>query len=124
MNEIVKLPIVYRMRKKNCTAESFVELPVTKEIYDSLKKELAGLGVDIDVNEGKIPRMIRAAMRAICKLQGYELSAIIVDIKTEDAIPSGKHRCKYCGGIAEGTHDDLLCGECRENFGHSLYSEL
>jgi len=39
-------------------------------------------------------------------------------------IPRGKHSCKYCGNIAEGTHEDLLCGECRETFGHSLYSEL
>jgi len=39
-------------------------------------------------------------------------------------IPRGKHSCKYCGGIAEGTHEDLLCSECRETFGHALYSEL
>ena len=39
-------------------------------------------------------------------------------------IPKGSHACPYCGGIAEGTHEDLLCGECRETFGHSLISEL
>lgn len=39
-------------------------------------------------------------------------------------LPKGKHICKYCGGIAEGTYQDLLCEECRECFGHSLYSEL
>ena len=39
-------------------------------------------------------------------------------------IPKDKHPCKYCGGIAEGTYEDLLCGECRETFGHSLFSEL
>lgn len=36
----------------------------------------------------------------------------------------GKHLCKYCGDIAEGEYEDLLCKSCRETFGHSLYSEL
>ena len=39
-------------------------------------------------------------------------------------VPRGKHICKYCGEIAEGTYVDLLCTDCRETFGHSLYSEL
>ncbi len=34
------------------------------------------------------------------------------------------HFCKYCGGIADGTYEDLLCEDCRMMFGHSLYSEL
>ena len=44
--------------------------------------------------------------------------------KTITKLPRGKHICKYCFGIAEGTYADLLCEECRETFGHSLYSEL
>ena len=39
-------------------------------------------------------------------------------------VPRGKHICKYCGNIAEGTYADLLCEECRMTFGHSLFSEL
>jgi len=39
-------------------------------------------------------------------------------------VPRGKHTCPYCGNIAEGTFKDLLCGECRETFGHSLITEL
>lgn len=39
-------------------------------------------------------------------------------------IPRGKHACKYCGQIAEGTHKDLLCSDCREIFGHTMFSEL
>lgn len=39
-------------------------------------------------------------------------------------IPNGFHECKYCGGLAEGDFEDLLCGECRYDFGHSLFSEL
>lgn len=35
-----------------------------------------------------------------------------------------KHTCKYCGGIAEGTCKDILCEDCKECFGHTLYSEL
>ena len=41
-----------------------------------------------------------------------------------DWLPKGYHKCKYCGGVAEGDYDDLLCEKCREDFGHSLYSEL
>ena len=37
---------------------------------------------------------------------------------------TGKHICRYCGEIAEGTYEDLLCEDCRCTFGHSLYSEL
>lgn len=34
------------------------------------------------------------------------------------------HICKYCGGIAKGIDTDILCEECRDDFGHSFYSEL
>ena len=34
------------------------------------------------------------------------------------------HICKYCGGITEGSYEDMLCTDCRELFGHSLFSEL
>lgn len=34
------------------------------------------------------------------------------------------HKCKYCGDIAEGIDDDILCDDCRETFGHAFYSEL
>ena len=34
------------------------------------------------------------------------------------------HLCKYCGDIAEGDYEDLLCNDCYELFGHALYSEL
>ena len=39
-------------------------------------------------------------------------------------LTKGNHLCKHCGDIAEGEYEDLLCPECRETFGHSLYSEL
>lgn len=48
--------------------------------------------------------------------EGYTVEKI-VDASTH-------HLCKYCGGIAEGTYEDLLCEECRYDFGHALYSEL
>ena len=35
-----------------------------------------------------------------------------------------QHICKYCGEIADGTEEDLLCKKCRELLGHSLFSEL
>lgn len=36
----------------------------------------------------------------------------------------GKHYCKYCGDIVEGENEDVLCDDCKQLFGHSLYSEL
>lgn len=34
------------------------------------------------------------------------------------------HICKYCGDVAKGIDDDVLCEECRDVFGHAFYSEL
>ena len=34
------------------------------------------------------------------------------------------HICKYCGKIVKGSNKNILCEDCREIFGHSLYSEL
>ena len=34
------------------------------------------------------------------------------------------HICKYCGDIAQGTDEDVLCQDCRMTFGHAFYSEL
>ena len=34
------------------------------------------------------------------------------------------HVCKYCGDIANGPDEDVLCEECRDVFGHAFYSEL
>ena len=34
------------------------------------------------------------------------------------------HICQYCGDIAQGIDEDVLCQECREIFGHAFYSEL
>lgn len=34
------------------------------------------------------------------------------------------HICKYCGGVANGPDEDVLCEECRDVFGHAFYSEL
>ena len=36
----------------------------------------------------------------------------------------GKHLCKYCHEIVNGTDEDVLCKHCQETFGHSRYSQL
>lgn len=36
----------------------------------------------------------------------------------------GNHLCRYCMGIAEGSNKDLLCDDCKELFGHTLFTEL
>ena len=35
-----------------------------------------------------------------------------------------KHLCKYCGDVANGPDEDVLCEDCRYTFGHAFYSEL
>jgi len=39
-------------------------------------------------------------------------------------VPDGYMLCKYCGHPHKTNNKDLLCPECRETFGHTLYSEL
>ncbi len=47
------------------------------------------------------------------------------DTKVLDVADANTHHiCKYCGEIAKGTDEDVLCQECRETFGHAFYSEL
>lgn len=50
------------------------------------------------------------------KSEGVEVTKIV--------LARGHHICQYCGSIAEGTYKDLLCGRCKDIFGHSLFSEL
>jgi len=38
--------------------------------------------------------------------------------------PKTHHFCKYCANVVESDCDDLLCSDCREMFGHTMYSEL
>lgn len=46
-------------------------------------------------------------------------------LDTEIINLTNKHFCPYCRtNIVEGDYEDLLCSECREIFGHSLYNEL
>lgn len=37
---------------------------------------------------------------------------------------TNKHLCKYCGEVANGPDEDVLCEDCRYTFGHAFYSEL
>lgn len=54
----------------------------------------------------------------ICQKQyPDEKITAVYDVKTH-------HLCKYCGGIAKGIDEDILCAECREDFGHAFFSEL
>ena len=32
--------------------------------------------------------------------------------------------CPYCGNLTDSSDPDILCPECREDFGHTFYSEL
>ena len=34
------------------------------------------------------------------------------------------HVCQYCGQITDGMDEDVLCEDCQETFGHTLFSQL
>ncbi len=42
----------------------------------------------------------------------------------QDYLKEKDVKCKYCGNPNNSKEEDLLCGECKEVFGNSLYSEL
>lgn len=51
--------------------------------------------------------------------------AKLIDGYIEMIVPAkGHHICKYCQSIADGSDKDVLCKDCRDLFGHYLYSEL
>lgn len=56
--------------------------------------------------------------------QDAQPSRKYIKCEFDKEIPDGKHLCKYCGEIADGNYEDLLCKDCRMTFGHALYSEL
>ena len=68
----------------------------------------------------KNPKYASAILESINKEHNTDFT---VDNSTLTNI-TGRHICKYCGNIVEGEYEDLLCDECKEIFGHSLYSEL
>lgn len=34
------------------------------------------------------------------------------------------HVCKYCGKVALGQNQNILCRDCKQLFGHTYFSEL
>lgn len=54
-----------------------------------------------------------------------ELSRIALRVKILNIYDGNTHHiCKYCGEVAKGTDEDILCEDCRDIFGHAFYSEL
>lgn len=68
----------------------------------------------------KNPNYAASILEALNKQDGTDY----IITETEILNLTGKHICQYCGNVVEGDYEDLLCDECREIFGHSLYSEL
>ena len=57
-----------------------------------------------------------SALKSMLTREGYEVKKIVLS--------KGRHICKYCNGIADGDDENLLCFDCMETFGHSLFSDL
>lgn len=64
-----------------------------------------------------------SARKNPCKVQNVRTGARYVCPKSF-LIPESGHACKYCGAHVEGNNPDELCDDCKETFGHSLYTEL
>jgi|GEM_PF-1978847 len=108
-----KLEIYYTAQKgKSLSKHSFTVMVTAEQFAKTMENCMADLYAETE----KI-------LKSLIKMQGYD-KLYDYGIEFEVELPDGKHICKYCGGLAEGTFEDLLCGECRETFGHSLYSEL
>jgi len=101
-----ELKICYTTQKGNCLTDRSVTVSVTAERYEKITAQ-----------------ELKEFAEKLVELQGYG-KLYNYGVNFEEKPHDGKHVCKYCGGLAEGTFEDLLCGECRETFGHSLYSEL
>lgn len=57
--------------------------------------------------------------------QWIEVAKDVVKCDVEAVYDAHTHHiCKYCGDIANGCDDDVLCDDCKEIFGHSFYSQL
>ena len=44
--------------------------------------------------------------------------------KKSTFVDTTQNLCRYCGRPNGSNNPDVLCPKCRQNFGHSLYSEL
>lgn len=84
--------------------------------------------IGINPNKRKYPIMIRD-LGAANQVYNCSLDFIPFLKKKEWSLPNPKGysriaRCKYCGKINGDINPDVLCPECQETFGHTLYSEL
>ena len=70
------------------------------------------LGKDFDFPREKFVKLVQQA-----DAFKEEKVIYVVDANTH-------HICKYCGNIAEGTDENVLCQDCRMTFGHAFYYEL
>lgn len=92
------------------------------------KNELDRLQVDIqsDLNGADIElttNLVADLFVDKAKSEGIELVKVDIDAQISFDI-SGPVLCQYCGAPNGSDDEDLLCQDCRETFGHSLFSEL
>ena len=63
--------------------------------------------------------------RCLAEYLSLQERVLVKNIKNMVFIdPKTHHFCKYCANVVESDYDDLLCSDCREMFGHTMYSEL
>ena len=73
-NQLRKLNIIYKMKRKNEVSEASIELPVSQKRYEELAK-----GID---SNNKVWQSIQQALLQLTYLQGYdELGAWSVELK-------------------------------------------
>lgn len=71
-----------------------------------------GLGIS---PKGNYESTAKSLLKVYDEVKGYEFN--------DSGMVIG-HKCKYCGEFVDGMDEDVLCEDCREIFGHTLYSEL
>lgn len=78
-----------------------------------IKDDIAEAAMSNDTVKQKLLNVVNKKYGTNFKLSDTE----ILNLK-------GKHLCKYCGDVANGPDEDVLCEDCRYTFGHAFYSEL
>lgn len=86
-----------------------------------LLNDLEWLGFDYDRMSSSGKELYESIIPKTKKLakEYLQLKKLSIDIKKKKLC-----NCPYCGEPNNSLDPNLLCSQCREDFGHSLYSEL
>lgn len=88
-------------------------------------KENQYISVIDDVLEDALKNNIQIRHTFVSNLiDNKSITETLDDYENIIFLKENQHFCKYCGEVADGPDDNILCDDCAYTFGHRLYSEL